>query len=399
MSRNEPYTRLCGGDWQSARPLAPFDGGVMAFLSDLGAALIADREARAYPDVVAFGFFCRRANLEALAREYEGAVSDRLGRGLSFHIAPSNVPVNFAYSLAAGLLAGNACVVKASSRDFPQTRIICRVMDALLRGAHAALANHVCVVIYPRDRQDVTEMLSARCDARIIWGGDETVRRVRMAPLAPRAVEVAFPDRYSLLAVDAKSVLALDGKALAAAARGFYNDTYLTDQNACTSPRLVYWLGGRDAVTQAQARFWEAVRAYAAPRYPIEPVVAVDKLTAAFRAAAALPGAAIAPMPDNTVVRVQVSALTPDIDEHRCAGGFFVEYAAETLDSLIPVVKRKYQTLSYLGLEPEALRRFVRENALWGVDRIAPVGHTMDFALTWDGYDLIRTLSRRISAI
>mgnify|MGYP002564441702 CR=1 FL=1 len=105
MSRNEPYTRLCGGDWQSARPLAPFDGGVMAFLSDLGAALIADREARAYPDVVAFGFFCRRANLEALAREYEGAVSDRLGRGISFHIAPSNVPVNFAYSLAAGLLA------------------------------------------------------------------------------------------------------------------------------------------------------------------------------------------------------------------------------------------------------------------------------------------------------
>ena len=141
------------------------------------------------------------------------------------------------------------------------------------------------------------------------------------------------------------------------------------------------------------------MRAYAAPRYPIEPVVAVDKLTAAFRAAAALPGAAIAPMPDNTVVRVQVSALTPDIDGHRCAGGFFVEYAAETLDGLIPVVKRKYQTLSYLGLEPEALRRFVRENALWGVDRIAPVGHTMDFALTWDGYDLIRTLSRRISAI
>ena len=76
-----------------------------------------------------------------------------------------------------------------------------------------------------------------------------------------------------------------------------------------------------------------------------------------------------------------------------------MEYAAETLDSLIPVVKRKYQTLGYLGLEPEALRRFVRENALWGVDRIAPVGHTMDFSLTWDGYDLIRTLSRRISAI
>ena len=127
MSRNEPYTRLCGGDWQSARPLAPFDGGVMAFLSDLGAALIADREARAYPDVVAFGFFCRRANLEALAREYEGAVSDRLGRGISFHIAPSNVPVNFAYSLAAGLLAG----VCFRSGRLPRTRLTLTLFGAL----------------------------------------------------------------------------------------------------------------------------------------------------------------------------------------------------------------------------------------------------------------------------
>lgn len=120
-------------------------------------------------------------------------------------------------------------------------------------------------------------------------------------------------------------------------------------------------------MTQAQARFWEA-RARVCPRraIPIEPVVAVDKLTAAFRAAAALPGAAIAPMPDNTVVRVQVSALTPDIDEHRCAGGFFVEYAAETLDSLIPVVKRKYQTLGYLGW---SRRRFAASCAKTPVGR------------------------------
>ena len=131
----------------------------------------------------------------------------------------------------------------------------------------------------------------------------------------------------------------------------------------------------------------------------MEPVVAVDKLTAACRAAIALPGARFASMPDNTAVRVEVDALPKEIDAHRCAGGFFVEYAAETLDALVPVVERKYQTLSYIGLDKEALVRFVRENALYGIDRIAPVGHTMDFSLTWDGYDLIRTMSRRILAI
>ena len=399
MNRSEAVTLLCGGDLELHKPLVPFAEEVLAFLSDLGSALMKDREAKRYPDVVTFAFFCRRAHLEALKAEYAGQVDDRLGRGLTFHIAPSNVPINFAYSLVAALLAGNACVVKASSQDFVQTRIVCRAMESLFKGDHAAMASYVNVVIYPRERQDVTESYSAECDARIIWGGDETVRRVRAAAMPPHAVEVTFPDRYSLLCVNAQAVLAMDEKQLAQTAQGFYNDTYLTDQNACTSPRLVYWLGSGETLKVAQERFWNAVLAYVKPRYPIEPVVAVDKLTAAYRAAIGLKGAKVQPMADNTIVRVQVDELCAEIDEHRCAGGFFIEYAAETLDALIPVVKRKYQTLSYIGMDREELRRFVVENGLRGIDRIAPVGHTMDFALTWDGYDLIRTLSRRIAAI
>ena len=162
---------LCGGDWGHARPLRPFAEPVLAFLSDLGAALLRDRAAKAYPDVVTFAFFCRRANLEALRASYDGQVEDRLGRGLSFHIAPGNVPINFAYSLAAGLLAGNACVVKASSRDFAQTGMVCRAMDVLLKGSHAALAPYVHVARYPRERQDLTEAFSARCGARRVGRG------------------------------------------------------------------------------------------------------------------------------------------------------------------------------------------------------------------------------------
>lgn len=388
---------LCGGDWGHARPLRPFAEPVLAFLSDLGAALLRDRAARAYPDVVTFAFFCRRANLEALQASYAGQVDDRLGRGLAFHIAPGNVPINFAYSLAAGLLAGNACVVKASSRDFAQTGMVCRAMDVLLKGPHAALAPYVHVARYPRERQDLTEAFSARCDARVVWGGDETVRRVRAAALPPRAVEVTFADRYSLLAASARTVLRLDDAQLRQAAQGFYNDTYLSDQNACTSPRLVYWLGTPEEVEEAQRRFWQAVRDYAQPRYPMEAVTAVDKRMAACRAAIGLE-ASVCPMPDNTVVRVAVGTLAPEVEAHRCAGGFFVEYASETMDALASIVTPKYQTLSYLGLEAEELRRFVTEKGLTGIDRVAPVGHTMDFALTWDGHDLIRELSRRISA-
>ena len=399
MSRSDFGTLLCGGNWENAKPLAPFAEEVLSFLSDLSALLMKTPAARPYPDVITFAFFCRRAHLEQLRSQYQDALGNRLGRGLSFHIAPSNVPINFAYSLVAALLAGNACVVKASSQDFPQTRIVCAAMKQLLGGDHQSLQDHVNVIIYPRERQDITEQLSAACDSRIIWGGDETVRRVRSAPLAPHANEVTFPDRYSLLAIRAEAVLQMDDKQLEKVAQGFYNDTYLTDQNACTSPRLMYWLGSGDTLQQAQDRFWNAVRGYAASRYPLEPVVAVDKLTAAYRAALQLPGSRIVPMADNLAVRIQLASLSGEIEENCCAGGFFLEYAAETLDDLIPVVKRKYQTLSYLGLDKDELRRFVRDNRLTGIDRIAPVGSTMDFSLTWDGIDLIRTLSRVIDAI
>ena len=112
-----------------------------------------------------------------------------------------------------------------------------------------------------------------------------------------------------------------------------------------------------------------------------------------------LEGARIVPTPNNWVARVRVKRLCPELYDLRSPGGFFLEYAAPTLDALRDFVTPRVQTLSYLGFQPEELRHFVLENRLTGIDRIAPVGHTMDFALTWDGYDLIRTLSRSVSAL
>ena len=391
--------RLCGREPESGlRPLRPFAPEALDFLSALSATLLKDREAKAYPDVITFAYFCRKAHLARLEEEYAGRLDGRLGRGVVFHIAPSNVPINFAYSLTAALLSGNGSIVKASSQDFPQTRIVCRAMEKLLTEDFAPLAPYVCVVTYPREAQEVTEAFSARCHARVIWGGDETVRRVREAALPPRAVEVAFADRYSLLCIRPEAVLALSEEALERLAKDFYNDTYLTDQNACTSPRLIYWVGEGDS-REASERFFRAVGAYARQRYELPAVVAVDKLTAACRTAMKLEGAEIVTAPDNWVTRVRVRSLCPELYDLRSPGGFFLEYAAPTLDALRDFVTPRVQTLSYLGFQPEELRRFVLENRLTGIDRIAPVGHTMDFALTWDGYDLIRTLSRKISAL
>ncbi|MCL1854437.1 MAG: acyl-CoA reductase [Clostridia bacterium] len=440
MNQPKPYELLCGtDDFEQAAGLPvlqPFSESVLSFLSSVSTDLLKDQEARVYPDVAAFAYFCRRANLERLRQDYGTALSGRLGRGLTFHIAPSNVPINFAYSLVSSLLAGNPCIVKASSLDFPQTRIVCRALRSAClrmtdrfptkeRRREISLHPYVNVLIYPRNRQDITERLSALCAIRLVWGGDETIRRVRQAPLAPQSFDVTFADRYSLLVIRASAIERMDEKALAALAHGFYNDAFVTDQNACSSPRLVYWVVEGQAAKGADARsprerFWEAIHAYAAPRYPIQPVAAVDKLTALYRARVKAPD--LLPMTvdaaclswageadaktmvsdtsphhaDNLITRVQVEALSPLVEELRCGGGFFVEYENRDLEALAPIVRRNYQTLSYAGFDPQELRDWVTGHGLSGIDRIVPVGHAMDFSLVWDGTDLIRTLSRAI---
>jgi len=383
----------------TSKPLVPFHDGVLDFLDALAKVLLKSQEAKAYPEVVTFGFFCRKGNLLQLKAQYAGRLDGRLGRGLAFHIAPSNVPINFGYSLLSGLLAGNANLVKASSKDFAQTRIVCQAMqDVLARSEFAMLQPYVNVVMYDRERQELTEFFSSICNVRVIWGGDRTIAAVRRAPLPPRAVELTFADRYSLAVIKAETILPLaaDHKKLAALAQAFYNDTYLFDQNACTSPRLIYWLGEEDTVAQAKAIFWQAVHDNIKDRYQLEAETAVNKLMAVAKTAIEIPGSTQELGQDNLIVRVHIPVLPKAIAELRAAGGLFHEYTATSLDDLMAVVDEKYQTITYYGCNPQAIRASVLAHGVHGIDKIVPIGHSADWLLTWDGFDLITDMSRMV---
>jgi len=54
----------------------------------------------------------------------------------------------------------------------------------------------------------------------------------------------------------------------------------------------------------------------------------------------------------------------------------FLEYDDRNLDALATIIARKYQTLSYIGFDPEELREWVLSKGLSGIDRIVPVGKT-----------------------
>jgi hypothetical protein len=383
---------LIGNENITSRPLPPFADEICAFLAALSECLLRDEKAKQYGDVISLAFWMRKGNIQKLAERYSDC-SSRLGRGMCFHIAPANIPVNFAFSWLFGLLAGNANIVRVPSKPFPQTEII---RDAVLEtiDSFPSIKERTAFVTYPAN-DTITAVFCAHADSRVIWGGDVTVEHIRAFKTKPRCVNVVFPDRWSFCVIDGGAVARSDRRELEKLTQGFYNDTYLMDQNACSSPKLIIWQNADEAVRE---RFWSAIVTLAKQRYSLQPALAVDKYVKLCEDGIAYGDGMTVKRNGNILYRVEFSSL-PDGDlTNLCGkGGYFYECAIEHLEELAPYINEKYQTVTYYGLEPETVRNMVIQNRLSGIDRIVPVGAAMDIGIIWDGYDLIKILSRIVT--
>jgi hypothetical protein len=367
-----------------------FSDNAIDFLNTLSNELIKSPIVRQFSDVATFAFFCRKANLLALKKKQPENII-RLGRGVVFHVAPSNVPVNFAYSMVAGILSGNINIVRVPSKSFEQVEIICNAIKKIVSFSQFEdIINRLLLVRYDK-QSSATSYFSSICDVRVIWGGDDTIAQIRKSTIPARAYDVTFADRYSIAAINADKFI--NEQNTARVAENFYNDTYLFDQNACSAPRLVIWTGDEKNISQAKEMFWSALQ-LRIEKYVLSPILSVDKLSALYLQCQD-DIEIIREIPvDNKLWRIKLSELSVDIDKNRCAGGYFIEYDASTLNELKKIVNRKYQTLAYYGYDKEELSKLVLEMKFNGIDRIVPIGKTTDFSLIWDGYDLVNALSR-----
>lgn len=379
---------LCNMPAVSAR--IPFDDEIVEFLNLLSRKLMKAPEVKTYPDVVTLGFWMRKSNLVELKKHFIKETGDfRVGRGVAFHISPSNVPINYAYSLLAGLLTGNVNIVRIPSKDFPQVSIVNRAISETLK-SFPGVASYICLIRYDRE-QSVTDALSRITDIRIVWGGDHTIAEIRKSPLGPRAGEITFADRYSLAVIDSEAYLAYEDKGRLAS--GFYNDTYLSDQNACTSPKIVVWLG--NAKQEARREFWMHMYDLVKERYHFQPIMAINKLFSGYMTAAVVKGARIVPAADNYICRVQVPKADASLMDYKDNSGFFFEYDCEDIMEIRDLCDNNHcQTMAFLGDKERILPLLA--SGIKGIDRIVPIGKTMDFDLIWDGCDLVERLTRLI---
>ena len=384
---------LLGSKQPNTLPTKPFDSLVCEFLEIFSKKLDLIKNIKNYPDLKTLSFWCRKGNINSLKKKYFSEES-RLGLGMIFHITPSNIPTNFAYSLIFGLLTGNSNIVKVPSNKFYEVDIICSVINLILKNKKFRKIKDRILIFRYKNNDSLTREISLKCDARIIWGGDKTINAIRKFELNERAREITFSDRYSICVINLNKLPLNDLSIYKKLALDFYNDTYLVDQNACSSPHLIIWYGKNN--NEKKKRFWKNVLDVVKLKYDLSERLAIEKYYELCSQLSKSNNIKSEIRYENLIYTLNLKSLISDMDNFRGKGGFFYEFNTSKMNDVAKIVNKKYQTLTYFGFNKNFFRDFLFDNSLKGIDRVVPIGKALDIGLIWDGYDLNKFLTRII---
>ncbi|MEK0267037.1 acyl-CoA reductase [Stenotrophomonas rhizophila] len=378
-------------------PVVPFSAPLREFVAEFSKRIFALPQLREHPELATLGHWFRGAAVNQLSQRLAGRPSElNLARGLVFHLAPANVDVLFAYAWLMSVLAGNTNVARLSQKPSTQRDALVSILHAMHReGLHPQVLERAVLLTYPHD-DAITSQISRHCHSRIIWGGDATVAKIRSLPIAPLAVELAFPDRFGVAVIRAAALTASTDIEIEELARRFCNDVLWFGQQACSSPRCVYWIGTAADVAAAKACFWPAVRAQAG-QIEDEPAALMARVTDANLLAAL--GHRVH-SPDSMglyPLRLETGHADGHIREIQSGHGLVVEVELQALHELAAQLDDRDQTLVQHGFTAQDLGTFLSGLGNRAVDRVVPFGRALDFHPVWDGNDLLDVLTRKIT--
>lgn len=391
--KDEGLQRLAGG-WhgQEVHPEEVFGEKILCFLEALSREIRQDPETAGKEEFVTFAFWCRRKHMEQWKKYYQNEV--RTGYGMIFHIAPSNIVALFAYSMVFGLLSGNGNVIRISKKIAGEAAPLLKVIDNVMkREEYRWIYENNRIITYEHEKE-WNDHYSDLCDGRVIWGGDDTIKEIQKSPMAAGIPQLAFADRYSVAIFDTAWMREKSREELQELAYRFYNDTYRVDQNACSSPKMIFWLGKKDPETENRwwdlvyqeaerdsLPAWKAERKYEELCYMAMEYQEIERITRW----------------KNRLYLIELRSIPKPIERYDGRFGSFFTYHVTSMDEFAGCLTRKVQTILYAGVEAGAIRDSIIRRKAKGGDRIVPVGQALSMDRIWDGKDVIANLSRIIS--
>ena len=372
----------------------PFNNQSIDFLSDFSKELKKEKKIYKYPDLIYLVFWTSYKKIGEAKKKFLSR-NIRLGRGLIFHICPSNVPTNFIYSFFFGLLSGNSNIVKVPSKAFSEKNIILSTINKLFKKKkYLGLKNSNFFIKYD-EKIENTQKISSICDGRVIWGGDKTINEVRKIWIPERAIELTFADRYSLSILNLNKFKKIKNHEIKLIAKKFFYDSYMMNQSACNSPHFVFWVGKKN--NNLQQKFWKELNYIAEQKFILDESVVLNKYSNLIKNMIDQKNFQNIKLFKNNLYVVNPNKNIKNIENIRGISGIFFQKNIASIIELKKFITKKCQTVTYFGLNKKQIESFVLKNNLFGIDRVVPIGKALDINLVWDGYDVIDSLSRTIA--
>lgn len=394
----QPYIEKMQDKIPCKLDIMPFDPRLVEFVSKFSRAILTDKRIRDFPELAVMANFFRKKNIETQKRVYFQTIKNvvQVPRGIVFHIAPSNVDSIFLYSGLISLLCGNINIIRVSSKASPQKQFVVSILDKLLTSDFSWISNRLFLVDYGY-RDAVTSKLSKICSARVVWGGDETVKHIRNFELSPSAVEIAFSDKYSHFVVNADFLVKLSDTEHAELIRKFHLDTTWFGQQACASPKSLAWVGSTSNIILCKRRFWKKYAEHIgqeafedSPNQKYERLVSSDLIFST----------------DNSKLETNLGEYPtrimfdkpPGISSKKwhSGNGLFLEVDVRTLSEYLASLGPKDQTITYFGFEKAALAKSCEALPIGAVAKFNNVGSALDFSPVWDNINLYEFFCRHI---
>lgn len=361
---------LAGQTQFDRQNLQPFSTPLVETVASLSAYLLASRPS---PEIVAFAYWCRRSQLLILKESYASleGVNAKV-----FHITPANVDTVYMYSFVLSFLVGNYNIVRLSERRGALSdEFVHLVAQFMQQDAIGLLQSRTALIAYPATHHDLTRSFSEWCDIRVVWGGDETIERIQAIQAVD--VDVCFPDRFSVALLHVASIQEAEK-----AARLFCADFYPFLQQACSSPKAIFWL---NTTKPLQETFWQRVLL---DSETLNPFAHNHKLNRYINLQTLLINDEYLKVEKvdltQAFLRVKLSSINSlnFLKQHN-GNGLVFESDLNVDQTMLS--HRQLQTISYFGLadvavaELEALRK-------------VPLGMALSFNHIWDGIDLVQAL-------
>lgn len=390
---NSNISLLCGASIVDCKPALAFREERYKFIEQL-AKLVLKNSKNFNPEINAWAF-----NFRAINRS-DRHVSRR-GRGLCFQIAPSNTPISALYSTMYSYLAGNSNIVRFSKKSSGELQYLFTLMNEHFNRGWELHRNYFSFISYDVDLNpignEITGELSMAANVRVIWGGDETISAIKMLKTRPDCFDLVFPDKYSISVIDNHALMNASSAEFDELAKKFAYDAMYFEQNACSSPKMLFWVGGSEDV--AGDIFWNRVSSLIEKHIKRDVVDQFRAYESSAYLRCTVDGAKWKEYGQISVFEIigPVSFSQEfDLLIKNLAYGNFLSIQIKNFHELNKFISKKIQTISYFGFNVGIFHEFINTEGIQFPERIVKIGSALNMGSVWDGVDFIETLSKII---